>query len=82
MAVEDWSAVVALMRDRGIAFDGGLTDAEVEEVEARFGFRFPEDLRAFLQTALPRGEGFPDWPRGSRTVPTTSTSGRASYPTN
>jgi hypothetical protein len=38
-----------------IEFDAGLTDAEVAVTEARFGFRFPPDLRAFLQTALPRG---------------------------
>ena len=44
-----------------IEFDVGLTDAEVAEVENRFDFRFPPDLREFLQTALPRGRQFPDW---------------------
>jgi hypothetical protein len=44
-----------------IEFAPGLTDAEVETTEDRFGFRFPPDLRAFLQTALPRGPQFPDW---------------------
>jgi hypothetical protein len=33
-------------------------------VEGRFGFRFPPDLREFLQTALPRGPQFPDWRSG------------------
>jgi hypothetical protein len=47
-----------------INFDAGLTDAEVALTEARFGFRFPPDLRAFLQTALPRGPRFPDWRSG------------------
>jgi hypothetical protein len=46
-----------------VEFDPGLTDAEVAAAEARFGFRFPPDLRDFLQTALPRG-GFPDWRSG------------------
>src|SRR5205807_1712912 len=36
----------------------------VTAVEARFGLRFPPDLRAFLQTALPRGPQFPDWRSG------------------
>jgi hypothetical protein len=61
MIVENWEGIVALMRDRGIAFDSGLSEAEAAEVEERFGFRFPADLRALLQTALPKGERFPDW---------------------
>lgn len=47
-----------------VEFDAGLTDAEVRETEALFGFRFPPDLRGFLQTALPRGPQFPDWRSG------------------
>lgn len=47
-----------------IKFDAGLTDAEVAETETLFGFRFPPDLRDFLQTALPRGAQFPDWRSG------------------
>src|SRR5688572_26160989 len=50
-----------------VMFEPGLTDAEIERVEATFGFRFPPDLRAFLQTALPRGEEFPDWRSGDET---------------
>jgi hypothetical protein len=50
--------------DHRIEFDAGLTDAEVAAAEARFGFRFPPDLREFLQTALPRGPRFPDWRSG------------------
>ncbi|MFT7535518.1 MAG: hypothetical protein ACI85K_001471 [Hyphomicrobiaceae bacterium] len=44
-----------------VAFDPGLTDAEVAQIELQHGFRFPPDLRAFLQTALPIGPGFPEW---------------------
>ena len=47
-----------------VEFARGLTDAEIEGVERRFGFRFPPDLRAFLQTALPCGPLFPDWRGG------------------
>ncbi len=49
-------------------FDPGLTDAEVANVEGRFAFRFPPDLRSFLQTALPHGVGFPDWRSGDETM--------------
>jgi len=51
-----------------IEFDAGLTDAEVSTVEAQFAFRFPPDLRAFLQTALPRGRQFPDWRSGNESA--------------
>jgi hypothetical protein len=51
-----------------IAFDPGLTDSEVASAEARFGFRFPPDLRDFLQAALPRGPRFPDWRSGHETT--------------
>lgn len=61
---EMWKSLVGEIRDAGIAFDAGLSDAEVIAAETRFGFRFPPDLRAFLQTALPRGERFPDWRSG------------------
>jgi hypothetical protein len=51
-----------------IEFDAGLSVEEVAKVESRFGFRFPPDLRAFLQTALPRGEQFPDWRSGEESA--------------
>src|SRR5690349_6228476 len=47
-----------------VDFDAGLTNEEVVSCEKRFGFRFPPDLREFLQTALPRGPRFPDWRSG------------------
>jgi hypothetical protein len=65
MEADGWDNWVPRLRSRGIAFDPGLTDTEVAVAEARFGFRFPPDLRAFLQTALPRGRHFPDWRAGN-----------------
>jgi hypothetical protein len=65
MATRNWQELVTLMRERGISFDAGLTDTEIGAAEDRFGFQFPSDLRAFLQTALPCGEGFPDWRAGA-----------------
>jgi len=44
-----------------IEFEAGLTDAEIAATEVRFGFRFPPDLREFLQTALPCSPRFPNW---------------------
>jgi hypothetical protein len=56
--VEDGSAA------HRIDFDAGLTNDEIDGCELRFQFRFPPDLRQFLQTALPRGPQFPDWRSG------------------
>ncbi len=47
-----------------VDFEAGLTNEECDDCEQRFGFRFPPDLRQFLQTALPRGPQFPDWRSG------------------
>jgi hypothetical protein len=68
MAADIWLELVLQMKERGITFDEGLTVAEVASTEARFGFRFPPDLRAFLQTALPQGKQFPDWRAGKESV--------------
>ncbi|WP_433271025.1 hypothetical protein ACQPZF_11370 [Actinosynnema sp. CS-041913] len=42
----------------------GLTEQELTGVEARFGFSFADDHRAFLAVGLPTGGGWPDWRRG------------------
>jgi hypothetical protein len=48
--------------DRGVVrVEPGLTDVEVDLAEARFGLRFPPDLRALLQHGLPVGWDWPNW---------------------
>ena len=61
MADTQWTQFVEVLTDRGIAFDRGLSEAEAERVERTFGFRFPPDLREFLQAGLPVGGRFPNW---------------------
>ncbi len=51
-------------RVAGLRVEAGLTDAEVDAVEARFGFAFAADHRAFLTTLLPTGPRWPDWRTG------------------
>ncbi|MEZ6143519.1 MAG: hypothetical protein R3B84_23370 [Zavarzinella sp.] len=46
---------------RGVVFASGMLENELQSVEARFSFRFPPDLRVFLQWGLPIGTRFPDW---------------------
>jgi hypothetical protein len=45
----------------------GLTEQELAGVEARFGFAFADDHRAFLAVGLPTGGAWPDWRRGNAT---------------
>ena len=57
------------IKAQGIQFLPGLTDDEVSAAESRWGFKFPQDLRAFLQIAMPapleaedyRNKKFPNW---------------------
>jgi hypothetical protein len=64
MALAKWQDIVEQLKERAIEFAPGLADAEIASVEKGFGFHFPPDLRAFLQTALPQGKAFPDWRSG------------------
>lgn len=61
---DSWKELVDRLRDRGIRFEDGLSDDECCRAEQTFGFRFPDDLREFLRTALPVGDGFPNWRSG------------------
>jgi hypothetical protein len=45
----------------GVQFSAGLSSAEMAHAEKRFGFTFPDDLRALLMFALPVGPRFPNW---------------------
>lgn len=43
----------------------GLTDAEFDQIERRYGFEFADDHRAFLAVCLPVGSrNWPDWRNG------------------
>lgn len=53
--------LIEKMKDKGLTFDSGLTQEEVRQIQEKFGFRFPPDLKHFLQTALPVSAGFYNW---------------------
>ena len=56
-----WRELIELLEAKDVVFAEGLTDSEVVQTEARYGFHFPDDLREFWQTALPIGFPFPNW---------------------
>lgn len=64
MIVVDDSYIATLMKmlgAMGVAVEPGLSEAEFDQIEASYGFRFPPDLRSLLATALPVAEHFVNW---------------------
>jgi len=53
--------ILKRLRRSGCQLAPGLTDQEVDQIEARYGFRFPPDLRRFLQKALPVSDPWVNW---------------------
>lgn len=54
-------SLIAKLRIWKVEFAPGLSDTEVVQVEQRYGFTFPPDLRCFLQYALPISERWVNW---------------------
>lgn len=55
---------IKLLKGKGVSFDNGLTDIEIEKVENNFGIIFPGDLKLLLQTELPVSSSFVHWRNG------------------
>jgi hypothetical protein len=57
-------AATALLSALPTEIGPGLSEAELEAVESRYGFTFADDHRIFLQAGLPLGRPWPDWRDG------------------
>lgn len=64
MTKEQANHIIQILKNKGVHFERGLSDEEVLQVEAKFSFYFPPDLKLFLQTALPSSKRFVNWRRG------------------
>ena len=53
--------IIKLLKDKGIKFDAGLTQSELEKIYEIYKIKFPLSLKSFLTTALPVSDGFCDW---------------------
>ena len=53
--------IIKLLKDKGIKFDTGLTQNELEKIYEIYKIKFPLSLKSFLTTALPVSDGFYDW---------------------
>ena len=53
--------IIKLLKDKGIKFDAGLTQSELEKIYEIYEVKFPLSLKLFLTTALPVSDGFYNW---------------------
>src|SRR5215467_6996420 len=53
--------LIQRLRIWGQQFEPGLTDDEVAAIEQTYRFRFPPDLRQFLQFTLPVSRSWLNW---------------------
>ena len=52
--------IIKLLKEKGIKFDAGLTQNELEKIYEIYKIKFPLSLKAFLTTVLPVSDGFYD----------------------
>jgi hypothetical protein len=57
----DLPSIQATLERAGVLFERGLDTHEIDDVEQRYGFRFPPDLRRFLMHALPVSRPWVNW---------------------
>jgi len=50
-----------LMIAKGIVFDEGLNDVELEKIHKIYNLRIPKDLQDFFRQGLPISDGFYNW---------------------
>jgi hypothetical protein len=61
----DLPFVRATLERAGVIFSAGMEERELLAVEKRYGFQFPDDLRRFLQDALPISPSWVNWREAS-----------------
>ena len=61
MTPQQAQQIIILLESKGVAVANGLTNKEIFEIETKFNFKFPPDLKVILQQGLPSGDNFPDW---------------------
>lgn len=57
----DNSLMIEKLKNAGISFDKGLSDAEFALIESTLGFHFPSEIRSFLACGIPVGNSFYNW---------------------
>lgn len=57
----DNNLMIEKLKNAGMSFDKGLSDAEFALIESTLGFCFPSEIRAFLACGLPVSGRFYNW---------------------
>jgi hypothetical protein len=61
MTTSQIQELIDSLQSKDVWFDNGLTEQETLQVQQKFEFIFPSDLKQFLQTALPVSKYFYNW---------------------
>lgn len=64
MTTRQLNYIIDILIKKGLHFENGLTNDEIFKIENKFNFRFPPDLKLFLQTVLPISDSFINWRKG------------------
>lgn len=54
----DNQRIIARLKQAGISFEHGMSEAELNRAECVFQFHFPKEIREFLSCGLPVGDSF------------------------
>lgn len=57
----DFQILINKMKEKGVCFEKGLSNAEIERIENTYNIIFPSSLLSFYKYALPIGNSFPKW---------------------
>ncbi len=58
---KQYQYLIDLMKAAKVEVEKGLSNKEVKQIEAMYGFTFPPDYREFLQLVLPVSKSFTNW---------------------
>ena len=56
-----YNELILELSKKGIKFDKGLSENEIENIETEYEIFFPKQLKKFYSIALPISEGFYNW---------------------
>ena len=61
MTSDQTQYLIKALIEKGVAFEKGLREDEIEYIQKKFEIVFPPDLKMFLHVALPVSKGFVNW---------------------
>lgn len=57
----NYTKIINALKDKGVIFEQGLSEQELNILENFYGVNFLPDLKEFLKLALPISNGFINW---------------------